>query len=420
MLSRNLRGTFSGRHPVWMCGMRPFFLLAALSAPLLMGLWSAFLAVGLPLPAVVGGPYVWHSHELMFGFALAAVVGFLLTVVPEFTATADFTPKEVRRLAGLWLLGRAAFWCSGVFGAPALALSALAHLGLLSGLAMLAVPRLWRDPQRKHLAFLWLLAVLAVCVAGFYVDALRGVYPGRWLYAALGTLMALIVVAMSRISIRIVNGAIEASGVTGVDYRARPPRRNLAIFFIGLYTLAEFFTPGERIGGWLALAAAAALFNLLNDWHIGRTLWRRWVLMLYGVYVLMAAGYAVMGLSLVLGGGAFSAGRHLLTVGALSLNIFVVMGIAGRMHCGHTLDERAWLPAGALMLVTAALVRASVAWSGVDSRFLLAASGLLWSAAFTLYAWEMARSLFSKREDGGVGCEGQIEDHGKAAVQDAM
>ena len=172
--------------------------------------------------------------------------------------------------------------------------------------------------------------------------------------------------------------------------------------------------------GWLALAAAAGIFNLLNDWHIGRTLWRRWVLMLYGVYVLMAAGYAVMGLSLVLGGGAFSAGRHLLTVGALSLNIFVVMGIAGRMHCGHTLDERAWLPAGALMLVTAALVRASVAWSGVDSRFLLAASGLLWSAAFTLYAWEMARSLFSKREDGGVGCEGQIEDHGKAAVQDAM
>ncbi|OGB30292.1 MAG: NnrS family protein [Burkholderiales bacterium RIFCSPLOWO2_12_FULL_61_40] len=393
-------------HPLWLCGFRPFFLFTALAAPLLIGLWSLFLATGIPLPTVAGGPFTWHAHELIFGFGLAAVAGFVLTGIPEFTDTAAFGAPAVRRLAGLWLLGRIAFWCSGLFGHSALLLAALAHLGLLGGLAAMLWPRLWRDPQRRHLAFFWGLAALIACVAGFYVDALRGVYPGRWLYAALGVLMVLIVLAMSRISMRIVNGALDEAGVAGVHYRARPPRRHLAIFFIAIYTVAEFFAPGERLGGWLALAAAAALFNLLNDWHIGRALFRRWPLMLYGVYVLMALGYATMGLSLVLGGSAFSAGRHLLTTGALGLNIYGVMCIAGRMHCGLPLDERLWVPAGAVALVAAALMRAGAAWPGVDSRFLLVAAGLSWGAAFALYAWYMAPLFLTPRADGGRGCEG--------------
>lgn len=406
MLTANLRGLGSVRHPVWMCGLRPFFLLATLWAVLSMLAWLAFLGHGLPLPNVPGGPFVWHAHELLFGFALAAMSGFLLTVVPEFAGGADFGARPVRRLALAWLLGRIAFWSSGWLGAPALAVSGLAHLALIGGLAWLAAPRLWRDPERKHLAFLWALAGFALCVAGFYADALRGEHPARWLYATLGVFMMLIVVAMSRISMRIVNHALEEAGSTGIEYRARPPRRNLAIFCVGLYTAAEFFLPGTRLSGWLALAASAALFNLMNDWHIGRVLFRRRPLMLYGVYVAMAAGYATMGVALVFGTGAFSAGRHLLTIGALGLAIYAVMSIAGRAHCGQPFETRRWMPAGALLLVAAALVRALAAWSGVDAQVVWLAAGLLWSAAFGLYAWHMAPLLLAARADGLGGCKG--------------
>jgi len=82
--------------------------------------------------------------------------------VPEFAGGDDFTAIPVRRLAALWLLGRAAFWTSGLFGSAALALAGAAHLALLGGLALLAAPRLWRDPERKHLAFLWALTGFAV------------------------------------------------------------------------------------------------------------------------------------------------------------------------------------------------------------------------------------------------------------------
>lgn len=396
-------------HPIWLCGFRPFFLFSALGAPLFIGLWIAFLAFGLPLPAVAGGPFVWHAHELVFGVALAAVAGFALTAIPEFTVTAAFGHSATRRLAALWLIGRLAFWSSGLLGAPALAVSAAAHLGLLGGLAWLLAPRLWRDPERRHLAFLWALAALAACVAGFYADALFGEHPARWLHAALGVLMMLIVVAMSRISMRIVNAAIEeraADPATSVEYRARPPRRNLAIFCIGLYTLVELLAPGARIGGWLALAAAAALLNLLNDWHVGRALFRRWPLMLYGVYILMAAGYALMGLAIVLDGGFFSAGRHLAAVGAMGLAIYAVLCIAGRMHCGHPLDERLWVPAGAWLIVAGATLRAATALPGAPAAALLGLAGLAWGAAFALYAWRMAPLFLAPRADGGSGCEG--------------
>lgn len=393
-------------HPLWSCGLRPFFLFAALSAPLLMLPWVLFLTHGAPLPAAPGGPFVWHAHELLFGFAFAAMAGFLLTVVPEFVGGRDFAAAPVRRLAMLWLAARLAFWTSGLFGAAALALSAIAHLALLGGLAWLAAPRLWRDPGRHHLAFLWAIAGFAVCVAGFYADALRGEHPVRWLHATLGIFMMLIIVALSRISMRIVNHAIAEAAVTDTEYRARPPRRNLAIVCIGLYSVAEFSMPGARLSGWLALAAAAGVFNLMNDWHIGRVLFRRLPLMLYGVYGLMAAGYATMGLALLSGAGFFSAGRHLLTVGALGIAIYAVMGIAGRAHCGRPFETRLWLPIGASLLLAAALVRALAAWPGLHAPLLWGVAGGLWTLAYALFAWHMAPLFVRPRSDGLYGCKG--------------
>lgn len=398
------------KHPLWSCGLRPFFLFAALSAPMLMVAWSLFLALGLPLPAVPGGPFVWHAHELLFGFALAAMAGFLLTVVPEFAGGSDFTARPVRWLALMWLGGRLAFWSSGIFGSVAVALSGMLHLALLGGLAWLAAPRLWRDPERRHLAFLWAVGGFMVCVAGFYLDALAGHHPARWLHATLGLFMMLIVVALSRISMRIVNHAIEEAGIAGVEYRARPPRRALAMICIGLYTATEFLMPGTRLSGWIALAAAAAVFNLMNDWHIGRALFQRRVLMLYGVYVAMALGYGTMGVALVFGteaiGGGFSAGRHLLTVGAIGLAIYAVMGIAGRAHCGRPFETRLWFPLGAALIATAALVRAASAWPGVDVTAFLVVAGLLWTAGYGLFAFHMARLFVTPRADGLHGCKG--------------
>lgn len=397
-------------HPLWMCGMRPFFLFTSAGALALMLPWLAFLAWGTPLPGAAGGPFVWHAHELLYGFALASVAGFLLTAVPEFTGSADFRPAVVRRMAALWLAARVAFWVSGIGGAPALLLSALLNVCMVGALVALMAPRLWRDPLRAHLAFLWALLALGVCEAGFHADLLAASgNPARWLYAALGVNMVLIVVALSRISMQIVNQALQDAG-RGIDYLARPPRRNLAIACITLYTLAEFFVPGSRLAGWLALAAAAALAHLLGDWHVGRPLLRRRPLMLYAVYACMAAGYALIGLGLLGLLGSVSGGRHLLGVGALGLAVLGAMSIAGRAHCGADPDTRAWLPLAALALVLAAALRGAAGWLLPDPLQAWLLAGGLWSLAFGLYLWHLGPLLASPRSDGRGGCAGVAED----------
>ena len=398
--------------PVWMCGFRSFFLASAGMAVALLGWWVLFLLTGgaLPVPQVPGGPFIWHAHELIFGFALAALAGFALTAFPEFTDTPSIAPCTVRRLFGLWLLGRLGFWLSGLLGAPALALSGAAHLALLGGLLYLLAPRLFAAPDRRHISFAWALLALAGVVAGFYVDALRDEPPGRWLHAALGLFMIFIVLAMSRISMRIMNDALNEEAARRGEaadtvYRARPPKRNLAIVCIAAYTAAEFFLPGNRLGGWLALAAMAALLHLQSDWHLGRALLRRWPLILFSVYCLMAAGYALIGWDLLLASGTFSAGRHLLNVGGLGIAVYAVLNIAGRIHSGHPLERRAWVPIGAAALVLGALLRAASAWPVLPAGVVWGASGACWALAYALWLWHMFPILSTARSDGGTECE---------------
>lgn len=419
-------------HPLWLCGFRPFFLAAAISLILLIPLWLLFLSAPfghvLPLPQVPGGATVWHAHELLFGFVLAALAGFVLTAVPEFTQAAAVPPSQVRVLALLWLAGRLGFWFSGLLGKPALILAALSHLGLVAGLLILLAPRIWQAPERRHLSFVWAMLGLILCIGGFYADALRdgesGADPARWLHAMVGLMMIFIVLALSRISMRIVNQAIDAwrethpARETGtgeedapLEYRARPPKRNLAISCIAAYTVAEFFLPESRLSGWLALAAAAALLHLHSDWHIGRPLLRRWPLMLFGVYALMAAGYALIGIALVSGTDGFSAGRHLLTIGAMGLAIYCVFNIAGRIHCGYPMDERRWIPLGAALLALAALLRAANllpnAAADTLALYQLAAVALVLPYAYWLR--QMWPLLTRPRQDGLGGCDDYID-----------
>ena len=394
----------SGGHPVWMCGMRPFFLATAAGAVLMMLAWLFFLSQGLPIPSAAGGPVAWHAHELLFGVSLASVVGFLLTAVPEFTRSPDFEPCAARRLAALWLLGRLAYGASGAGGMPLLLISLLLHLSLILTLAAMIAPRLWRDPARAHLSFLWVLSGLAVCEAGFHVALM--VEPAdatRWLQAAVEVYMILIVVALSRISMRIVNAALDEAG-SATAYFARPPRRQLAVICIALHTAAELAWPGSRVTGWLALAAGAAVFHLLNDWHVGRPLLRRWPLMLYAVYACMGSGYVLIGLAPLSNIGSASGGRHLLAVGALGLALLAAMVIAGRAHSGEPADERPWVPAAATMLLLAALVRSSAGWLLTDVVQAWMTAGALWCLAFVAYAAYLAPVLLTPRSDGRNGC----------------
>lgn len=397
--------------PLLICGFRPFFVLTAASAIGFMLTWVLLLDGWLDGWHPPGGPTAWHAHELLFGFAAAAVAGFALTAVPEFTATPAIGGRPLARLVLLWLLARlayalAAYWPASLGAWPA----ALCNLAFWLALLRQIGPSLWRDPGRSHLSFAWAIAALCALQAGFFISLVISANAMTWLHAATGALAILIVIATSRISMSAVNGQLE-QGRPGAPpatttYLARPPRRYLAIFCIAVCSATEFALGHDIVTGWTALAAAAAMFNLLNDWHVGRPLFTRWSLMLYASYWLIALGYGLLGAAWLGAPLTSSAGRHLLTAGAMALSIFAVMVMVGRIHAGLWLDYRPWLPFTATTLVLAALLRtwagvwAAAPWQGT----LLTVSGLLWVSAFAIYLGHAWPGLSGPRTDGQEGC----------------
>lgn len=406
--------------PLLCCGFRPFFLGAALWAALAMGLWMLMLTTTLPLvPGPLSGS-AWHAHEMVWGFGMAAVTGFLLTAVPEFTATPEFKRRDTALLFGLWLAARL-FGLVGLALLPALwvPLTAALNLALVASLAWRSLPRLLRQPLRPHQGFaLALLALLGV-EAGFWWAALGGRDAMPWVNACVGLMMVLIVLAQSRISMRLLRGMLDHLGVHEADYRAPPPRRRLAIFCIALLTGTELLGVAEPTLGWLALAASAAVLALMSEWHFGRALGHRWVWPLYAVYLCMAAGYALLGLAWLGAPWAPSAGRHALTVGSMGLGVLAVMNIAGRIHAGLPLDDRRWRVVASALLVAAvgARVLASTPWAagGTLAAWWLAA--LAWAVAWLLYAGFAWRHLSGPRTDGGTGCEEPLDAAAPAALR---
>lgn len=400
--------TFGGRVALLFAyGFRPFFLLAAGYAILPILLWSGFL-LGWSPPPTEGDPFAWHMHEMVYGLGGAALAGFLLTAVPEFTDCAPVTGRPLAALMACWLAARVAIWTAASIGLwPAAALNLL-FLGWL--IALVAKP-LWTRAAGRHRAFLYGLAAIWVVEAGIFYAWLGGNLEGfQWttragLSTAVGLFTILILIAHSRISMVIVNRTLEDLGDTERMYLARPPRRNLAIFAIGLFLVLNVAAPGTTLTGWVALAAMAATLNILNDWHLGRVLRETYVLALYVVLWLIALGFGSIGIECLTGGWLGRGSRHLLSTGAMGLAILAVLTIAGQIHTGRTLADTWSIRASFAAIVLAALTRAVPVWLAPSAYVGIAygLSGLLWTTGFGLYLITIGPMLLAPRVDGEPG-----------------
>jgi len=385
-------------YPLWMCGFRPFFLLGSAYGLLVIVAWVGFFSGWWGLPAGADGPIGWHAREMLLGFVAASLAGFLLTAVPEFTDTRATQGKALVRLVLLWGLARLGAW----LGLPGgYALLGLADIGLLLGLLWHTGAPLLRD--RRQRSFFFALGGLLVLTVFYYLALLRGEPTLPWLRSIAGWYMILIVLAMSRISMRIVNRNLEAIG-REPTYLAPPPKRNLAIVCLSAHLMAEFALGTDPLCAWLALAVSAAFFNLMGDWHLGRVLLRHRVLLLYAVYASIALGYGAMGLILLFEQPLYwlSGARHLTYIGGIGLAVFAVFLIAGRAHAGLEPDERPWVRLAIGCLLSAALFRLLHVLQGQTFWLWLTLAG--WAVPFILYASQYWKIFLRPREDGEWGC----------------
>src|SRR5690606_673555 len=89
-------------------GFRPFFLGAGLFAVLAMALWIGALTEGWEIGGATYGALNWHAHEMLFGYSTAALAGFMLTAIPNWTGRLPVSGRPLLALVLLWLAGRLA------------------------------------------------------------------------------------------------------------------------------------------------------------------------------------------------------------------------------------------------------------------------------------------------------------------------
>ncbi len=388
--------TLSGqRAALWSLGFRPFFLAAALWAPLALALWIIVFVTGKTLPSRFD-PLTWHIHAMLFGFVLAAVAGFLLTAIPNWTGRQPVQGELLVVLVILWLLGRVVCLVSALLPLWLAATIDPAFPFALSALAAREIfaARNWRN----------VMIPVPVCVLGA-ADLLMYLKPaGVGVLAGLGWRLGLVViiVLISVIGGRIIpaftrNWLIRRGASSLPAGHGPPDRAALATLHLGLIGWA-FFPASPGIGVVLIVAAA------LNLWRLGR--WRGWMTasepllaILHFGYAWIVCGVGLLGASLLSDAIPEAAAIHALTAGAIGTMILGVMTRVARGHTGRPLEaDRSTLLIYAAITL-AGVTRVAAAFVTPVSMALLYASAVFWLVGFLLFIAAYGPMLALQRLD---------------------
>ncbi len=370
--------------PVLEAGFRPFFLAAALWAAIALALSICALTGQLDLPSRFD-PLSWHIHEMLFGFVMAGVGGFLLTAIPNWTGRAPVSGVPLGLLAAAWALGRAACLVSAWLPAWA---APVADLLFPLGLELVAARELLAANNRRNYPLLLPVVVLGAANLLMHLQALDvAVPPGLGWRLGIATVLILISVIGGRIIPTFTRNWLTARGATALPPPVGPiDRASLGTLHASLLLWAALPT-AAWVGAALLLGAATNLWRLLR-WRGGATLAEPLLSVLHLGYLWLVAGVALLGLSMLCPAAPQAAALHALTAGAFGTMLLAVMTRATLGHTGRSLHADGVTVTIYVLVGLASILRIIAAWPSAATYDLLATAAACWIAAFGLFvAW---------------------------------
>lgn len=362
-------------------GFRPLFIAAgtwaALAAPLWVAVWTGMISY-----RGVLAPQAWHIHEMMFGFVAAAVGGFILTAVPNWTGRLPVRGWPLAVLALLWLAGRIAVWFGGPIGAVPVAVIDLLYL---TALVACVASEIVAGRNWKNAPVLGAITLLLAANVLFHLEAAE--------IAATGDLAVRLALSVMIMLVALIGGRVVPSFTRNWFAKNDGPEiaspmavfdRITLVVSIAALTVWVAGAEGVETGGVLLIA------GLLHIVRLAR--WRGWQTTGEGLVTILHLGYFWVGTGLILLGLSMldlavtrTASLHVLTIGAMGTMILAVMTRAILGHTGRALT------AGRGTLVVYALVTAALVFR-VANEFapmmeLVWLSALSWSGAFGLFVW---------------------------------
>ncbi len=379
--------------PLLRLGFRPFYLGAALFAALAVPLWLALYLGQVSLHLSVP-PLLWHAHEMLFGFAAAVIVGFLLTAGKAWTGLSTPRGAFLGVLAGLWLAARIA----AVVGPYPL--YAVLDLLLLPAVAAVLVTVLVRAHSYRNLVLGGILTLLSLANLYFHLAVLGTVSmaPMRALHAALGLIVMVECVIAGRVLPAFTMGA-----TPGLKLRVR---RHIEPATLGLTFVALLSWVAEAPAAFTAIAfslAAAAHVLRQSSWRPGVSRSRPILWILHLAYAWLPVGFLLLALA-QMGWVGVSAGVHALAIGGTAGLVIGMVTRTARGHTGRPLQASSPEVLAYVLVMLAAVSRVvlpMVAPQWFVQSVLVAA--LAWSAAFAIYLAIYTPWLMATRLDGKDG-----------------
>lgn len=380
--------------PLFNLGFRPFFAGACVFAALAIAYWLAIYFGITQLPAGAPPPALWHAHEMLYGYSLAVVAGFLLTAVKNWTGQQTPHGLPLAALFIAWMCARLVW----LLDASLVTLAAVFDLGFILALVCaLALPvivtRQWRQ-----LAILSKLVLLGVGNACYYLGTL-GYFEGGVQIAIYGALYLLIALILT-IGRRVIPFFVERGvGYQVTLYNSRWIDTASLAFFLAFF-ISELFlkTP------WLTQLTAAAMFLITTVRIVGwYTPGIKTTPLLWSLFI--ALGFIDLGFLLIATQQWTLASpylpMHAFGVGGIGI---MTMGMMARVAIGHTGRDLAAPPRALLWCLGSMLLGAMVrvilpAVLEQHYRLWVGISGTCWIIAFTLFASAFLPILSQPRTD---------------------
>jgi len=360
---------------------RPFFMAAGFWAMLAVPFWLTSYMGVLVLPAGFDG-LLWHQHEMLFGFAAAAIAGFILTAIPNWTGRLPVSGWRLGLLVSFWLAGRLGFLAAASIGPIA---AAVLDLSFLTTLVVIIAREIISGKNWRNLPVLVLISFFAL---------------GNWLVhfessgiaatAELGIRLSIFVLA---ILVAVIGGRIVPSFTRnwlvrrGAEVVPKPMGRfdTVALAALIIFVVAQVIVPDYQLTSYLALLAGG-----LHGFRLVR--WRGWAIFAEPLMWVLHLGYAWLAVALILIGLAgltdivpATAAIHALTVGAFGTMILAVMTRASLGHTGRELTATPSTTVIFILITIAAILRVGAPFLNDQSLSMTWISGITWTAAYGLF-----------------------------------
>ena len=384
---------------IFVLGFRPFFLVAGLFAVISMAAWMAVYNFGFTLPLNELPPFYWHAHEMIFGFALAVVSGFLLTAIKNWTGVQTLQYRGLMLLTLLWAGARIGF----LLGSDLIIITAVLDLAFnLLLIVFLTLPIL-QVKQWKQLGILSKIALLGLCNGLFYLGWAGWLDSGVY-WGVNGALFLLLALAMT-MGRRVMPMFFQ----NGVNYPVKLKNSRFLdisslVLFLGL-ALSEVVLLDSTLSSYFSAPLVVVSIMRLLNWHTSG-IWRSPLLWgLYVAFIFFTLGFLLFALLPYTPLITRSLALHAFTVGGIGL---ITLSMMSRVTLGHTGRDILQPPPGSGvahgLILTGAIIRtlATIVWPEYYPQWILF-SQMLWIVGFALFVVIYYPALTRARIDGRQG-----------------